>query len=106
MTLQNFYLSGAGIAVNGHGIFEFGKSDLLKFKGKSLPIGWLEINFQGGNTLIDRLTKINLIPKAQSLGIKMMLSMLTVPGGLDDELKARLEVTKDGHILANGQRIR
>jgi hypothetical protein len=32
--------------------------------------------------------------------------MFTVPGDLDEELKALLELTEDGHLLANGQRIR
>ena len=106
LTLEKFYLSGAGATVNSSGTFEFDNSDLVTFRGLPRPIGQLEIKLQGGDTLLDRLIEINLIPKAQAIGIQMMLSMFTVPGDLDEELKALLELTEDGHLLANGQRIR
>ena len=106
LTLEKFYLSGASATVNSSGTFEFDSSDLLTSRGLLSPIGQLEIKVQGGDTLLDRLIEINLIPKAQAIGIQMMLSIFAVPGDLDDELKALLEFTEDGHILANGQRIR
>lgn len=106
LTLEKFYLSGASATVNSSGTFEFDSSDLLTSRGLLSPIGQLEIKVQGGDTLLDRLIEINLIPKAQAVGIQMMLSIFAVPGDLDDELKALLEFTEDGHILANGQRIR
>jgi len=106
LTLEKFYLSGAGATVNSSGTFEFDNSDLVTFRGLPRPIGQLEIKLQGGDTLLDRLIEINLIPKAQAIGIQMMLSMFSVPGDLDEELKALLELTEDGHLLANGQRIR
>ena len=105
LTVEKFYLSGTGAAVNSSGTFEFDNSDLVTFRGLPRPIGQLEIKLQGGDTLLDRLIEINLIPKAQAIGIQMMLSMFSVPGDLD-ELKALLELTEDGHLLANGQRIR
>ena len=106
LTLEKFYLSGAGATVTSSGTFEFDNSDLVTFRGLPRPIGQLEIKLQGGDTLLDRLIEINLIPKAQAIGIQMMLSMFSVPGDLDEELKALLELTEDGHLLANGQRVR
>ena len=70
------------------------------------PIGHLEVELDGGYALLDRLVEMGLIPKTQSLGVRMMLSMFTVPGTNDDKVITLLEITPDGYVLANGQRIR
>jgi len=40
------------------------------------------------------------------MAMRMMLSMFTVPAEGNDILKMLLEVTQEGRILSNGQRIR
>jgi hypothetical protein len=55
---------------------------------------------------MDRLIEMGLIQKSEAMGLRMMLSMLTVPGPAEDALKTLIEVTKEGHIIANGQRLR
>ena len=40
------------------------------------------------------------------MGARMMMGLFTVAGPGEDELNSRLEVTGEGHVLANGQRLR
>ena len=69
-------------------------------------MGRFETELKGGNRLLDRLIDIGLLPKSEAMAMRMMLSMFTVPGEGNDILKMLLEVTQEGRILSNGQRIR
>jgi hypothetical protein len=40
------------------------------------------------------------------MGARMMMGVFTVAGPSEDELNSRLEVNEDGHVFANGQRLR
>jgi hypothetical protein len=106
LALERFHLSGAGTKVTGVGAFRFDNSDLLTVQGIPRPEGQLDIEIDGVYGLMDRLIEIGLIQKSEAVGVRMMLSMLTVPGSANDVLKTRLEVTKEGHFIVNGQRLR
>ena len=104
--LEKLHISGIGTAVSALGSFKFDNADLITFRGMPRPIGHLEVELDGGYALLDRLVEMGLIPKTQSMGVRMMLSMFTVPGTKDDKVITLLEITPDGYVLANGQRIR
>ena len=106
VALQQFNLSAAGAKVTSVGQFQFDNSDLFTVEGIPRPEGQLEIEINGAYDLMDRLIEIGLIQKSEAMGLRMMLSMLTVPGPAKDALKTLIEVTKEGHIIANGQRLR
>ena len=40
------------------------------------------------------------------MGARMMMSMFAVPGQGEDELTSKIEVTGDGQVKANGQRLK
>ena len=70
------------------------------------PRGRFETELKGGNRLLDRFTEIGLIQKSDAMAMRMMLSVFTIPGEGNDILKMLLEVTEEGRVLSNGQRIR
>ncbi len=76
------------------------RPDLLK------PVGAIDLRLVGGNTLIDQLTAAGLVPAQLAMGARLMMGMFAVPGDGDDTLMTKLEFTRSGAILANGQRIR
>lgn len=104
--IGQLHLAGAGAALEGAGRFEFDNSDFETFEGLPRPMGRFETELKGGNRLLDRLIDIGLLPKSEAMAMRMMLSMFTVPGEGNDILKMLLEVTQEGRILSNGQRIR
>ena len=106
VALQQFNLTAAGAKVTSVGHFQFDNSDFFTIEGIPRPEGQLEIEIDGAYGLMDRLVEIGLIQKSDAMGLRMMLSMLTAPGPADDALKTLIEVTKEGHIIANGQRLR
>ena len=67
-------------------------------------VGAVDLQLNGVNGLIDSLVAMGLMPQEQVMGARMMLGMFATSVG-DDQLTSRLEVTADGQILANGQRL-
>ncbi|VAW03775.1 hypothetical protein MNBD_ALPHA07-1000 [hydrothermal vent metagenome] len=76
------------------------------YDGIPRPDGSLEFRLQGGNALLDQLAAANLLPAEQAVGIRMILSLLCQPGKGEDNLTSRIEMTPEGHIIANGQRLK
>ncbi|MDG2406780.1 MAG: DUF2125 domain-containing protein, partial [Paracoccaceae bacterium] len=106
LSMNRIELSGAGTSLSADGGFIFDNNDLETFSGFPHPLGKIEAKLIGGHSLLDHLSKVGLLPKSEAMGLSMMLSMFTVPGDGDDVLDTTLEVTEQGQVLANGQRIR
>jgi len=106
LTVKNFLISAAGASVTGTGDFAFNNDDLISFDGLPAPSGTADIQISGANGLIDKLIQMGLIADSDAMGARMMMGMLAVPGDGDDTLKSKLEITEDGQILANGQRLK
>lgn len=105
LTLTDLTVQAAGAKLTGEGAFEFDNSDLETFDGMPAPTGTLNLMLTGSNALIDKLIAMGLLAQEDAMGARMMMSMFTVPSG-DDELSSTIEVNDQGHVLANGQRIR
>jgi len=60
----------------------------------------------GGNTLLDTLVDMGLVPSEQAMGARMMLGVVARPGDGEDTLVSEIEVNEEGQIFANGQRIK
>ena len=106
LTLKDLQLRFAGASVTGKGDFVFDNSDMQSFDGLPRPEGALDLNITGLNGLLDKLVQMGLVPEEQVMGARMMLSMFSVPGDGEDTLNSRIEVNEQGHVLANGQRLK
>ena len=68
-----------------------------------VPDGTVNVSLKGGQGLLSKLTEMGLIPAQQAMPIRAMTAMFFKPGGDgDDHLISTIEMTKDGHIKANG----
>ncbi|HCP81759.1 MAG TPA: DUF2125 domain-containing protein [Octadecabacter sp.] len=96
---------GAGAEITGNGAFTFDNSDLETFEGLPRPEGRVDFAINGVNGLVDKLIQMGLIPEEEAMMPRMMLGMFATPVG-DDMLTSTIEVNGEGHLLANGQRLR
>ncbi|MFU1478955.1 DUF2125 domain-containing protein [Roseovarius sp. C7] len=106
LSLDDFRLSVAGAEMTGEGAVEFDHSDTTSYDGMPKPVGDVTMSLKGGNSLLDALVEIGLIPQDQALGMRMMMGMFAVAGDGPDDLRSRIEFTDEGQVLANGQRIK
>ena len=105
LDIDELELTAAGTSLTGAGGFVFDNSDLMTWGGLPAPEGVIDLTLSGANTLIDNLVAMGLIPEDQAMGTRMMLGMFAKPGDGPDTLTSKIEVTKDGHIFANGQQL-
>ncbi|MEX0369015.1 MAG: DUF2125 domain-containing protein [Tateyamaria sp.] len=106
LTLNKLELDAVGARLTGSGDFVFDNSDLTTFDGMPRPEGAVDLKLVGGNGLIDKLVGMGLLPEDQAMGARMMMGLFAVPGEGEDTLNSKIEVNDQGHVLANGQRIR
>ena len=106
VTLKELLVSAVGGEITGEGGFAFDNSDLESFDGMPRPEGAISFNISGANGLLDSLVKMGLIPEDDVMGMRMMMAMFTVPGDEPDTMSTKLEVNPEGHVLANGQRLK
>ncbi|MFL4469622.1 DUF2125 domain-containing protein [Tateyamaria armeniaca] len=106
LTLNSLELDAAGARLTGKGDFSFDNSDMVTFDGMPRPEGGIDLKLVGGNGLLDKLVGMGLVPEDQAMGARMMMGLFAVPGESPDTLNSRIEVNEQGHVLANGQRIR
>jgi hypothetical protein len=93
----------AGAELTGNGALTFDNTDLVTYGGMPAPTGKIDLKLVGGNTLMDKLVAMGLLPEDQAMGFRMMLSMFANATG-EDELTSTLEF-KDGGFFANGQQL-
>ena len=106
LTLNTLNIDAAGAKLTGSGDFVFDNTDLTTFDGLPRPEGGIDLQLVGGNGLLDKLVNMGLLPEDQAIGARMMMGLFAVPGEGADTLNSRIEVNDQGHVLANGQRIR
>lgn len=95
-----------GASLTGDGGFTFDNSDTTTFDGMPKPTGSIALNLQGANALMDNLVKLGFVSEEQVSGARMMLGLFARPGAGSDELVSEIQITEDGQVLANGQRLR
>lgn len=106
LTLNSLILDAAGARMTGSGAATFDGDGPAMVPGLGNPVGSIDLTLDGGNALVDKLVAMGLLPQEQAMGARMMMGLFAVPGDGPDSLKSKMEMTKDGQILANGQRIR
>lgn len=105
LDLNELQLKAAGAELTGTGSFTFDNSDMQTIPGMPRPTGKADLRLVGGNGLMDNLVAMGLVPQDQVMGLRMMLALFARPGEGPDTLTSTIEMTQDGQILANGQRI-
>jgi hypothetical protein len=106
LTLNRLLIDAIGARVTGEGAFTFDNTDLVTFDGMPRPEGALNVTVDGANAVIDKLIQMGLLQEQDAMGARMMMSMFAVPAGGEDQLKSTIEINEQGHVLANGQRIK
>ncbi|UWQ45478.1 DUF2125 domain-containing protein [Leisingera aquaemixtae] len=106
LTVNQLQVSAAGAELTGTGDFTFNNEDLTSFDGVPAPAGEANLKLTGANALIDKLIQMGLITEGDAMGARMMMGMLAVPGEAEDTLTSKIEISEDGQIHANGQRIK
>lgn len=106
LDIKGLELSVAGASLTGKGGFTFDNSDLTTYEGMPKPVGKLSLLLKGGNTLLDTLVNMGLLPEEQATGVRMMSGMFARPGDGNDTLVSEIELTESGQVLANGQRLK
>lgn len=106
LTLSDLVIDAVGGKITGSGEFTFDNSDMETFGGFPRPMGEVNLDISGANGLIDKLIAMGLMQEQDAMGARMMLGMFTVPGAEPDTASSKIEVNDQGHVLANGQRIK
>ncbi|WP_127113642.1 DUF2125 domain-containing protein [Shimia sediminis] len=103
LTLDSFVLRAAGAEVSGTGAVSFDNS-----AAPPLPIGTARFDIKGANTLIDTLVSMGLLSDKDASGARMGLAMMTKPAedGSADRLRSEVEMTAEGHVYVNGNRMK
>ncbi len=101
LNINQLLLSLAGAELTGEGALTLDNSSMMP-----IPAGVVNLKLVGGNTLLDKLVGMGLLPEQQAMGFRMMTGMFARPGEGQDTLVSTIEMKEDGSILANGQRIR
>lgn len=106
MTVNQLEISAVGARLQGSGDLEFDNSAMPA--GPPIPFGTVDLSLSGANGLIDTLIAMGLVQEADAMGARMMMGMVAVPdpSGAEDALVSKIEMTRDGQILANGQRLK
>ena len=105
LDIRTILIDMVGATLSGSGAFSFDSSDTVTFDGMPRPEGALDLRLEGANVLLDTLVNMGILPQEQAMGARMMMGIFAVPDGAD-ALTSKIEVNADGHVLANGQRLR
>ncbi len=103
ISVRDLLVKAIGAQLTGQGDFTIDNTQ--SFNGMPKPTGAIDLTLDGANALIDNLIKMGIVSDQDAMGARMMMGMLAVPGDGPDQLKSRLEINEQGHVLANGQRI-
>ncbi|MBT3141919.1 DUF2125 domain-containing protein [Phaeobacter gallaeciensis] len=106
LTINQLLVSMVGAKLAGTGAFEFDNTNTAAFDGMPAPSGSADLELSGANGLIDKLIAMGMMSDSDAMGARMMMGMLAVPGDAPDTLKSTIEINKQGHIIANGQRLK
>ncbi len=104
LALDGLDIRAAGVAVTGEGAFSFDYADMDTLEGLPRPVGTGTISATGVNAMMDSLGKLGWFSSEELMGFRMGLAMVANPSG-EDALTTTLEMTADGQMIVNGQRM-
>ncbi|WP_428512396.1 DUF2125 domain-containing protein [Roseovarius sp.] len=93
--------------VTGSGVFRFDHMDYETLDGFPATEGRAVFDVTGAQALLDRLVSAKVLTTEDAMSARMMLGMFTRPvEGQDETARSEVEITADGQVLVNGQRMR
>jgi hypothetical protein len=104
VNLDELLVSFGGAELTGDGSAAFDFENPVMLDGVPLPVGAVNLKLTGAFSLIDKIAGLGLLPPEVSLGARGIIGAFATPTG-DDAFESKLEVTEDGAIMANGQRV-
>ena len=105
LSIDTLRVSVAGAQINGGGAFTFDNSDTQTVAPLTRPEGSALVEIIGLNGLLDNLVAMGLVPQDQIMGPRMMMGMFARATG-DDQMEIEVEVTPNGQVNVNGNRVR
>ena len=103
LSLDDLLLRAVGVEVTAKGAVENKETNPLAMPKLA---GGFDISAKGVQGLMATLGQMGMLPAEQAGMVNMMLGMFAVPGAEPDSFTSRIQITEDGGILANGQRVR
>ena len=104
LTINALDLALAGVSATGTGAITFAGTDMSSFEGLR-PDGSARVEITGANTLLDTLVTAGFLPESQAGMTRMMMGMFTRVTG-EDQVTSEVEVSEDGQVRVNGERVR
>lgn len=105
LEIRELVLRAAGAELTGVGDFTLDPTDLDTFDGFPRPEGRLDLSLTGGNTLIDTLVAMGMLPADQANAARMVLALFARPGEGPDQLRSTIELREGGAVYANDMRL-
>jgi hypothetical protein len=105
LALNKLLVAAVGASVSGNGEITINPDGPPMIPGVGAPVGSVEVAVSGANALLDKLIEMGIVPEDDAMGARMMMGLFGVAGAEPDTLTSTIEITEDGQILANGQRI-
>ncbi|WP_165929217.1 DUF2125 domain-containing protein [Shimia isoporae] len=105
LKIDTLLLEALGTIASATGAITFDHSDYETMEGMPLPEGDITVDIQGVQALLDALVETELLPTDQAAGVRLLLGGFSKSIG-EDHLTSTIEMTAEGHILANGQRLK
>ena len=105
VSLDRLKIMAAGALFTGTGAFTFDNDDKQSFAPMPRPEGEASFEITGLNALLDNLVAMGLVPEQDIMGPRMMMGMFARSTG-DDQMAIDVEVTSNGQVNVNGNRVR
>lgn len=105
LDIRQLKLTAAGADLNGSGTFTFDNDAPSPFGPGPKPQGKARLRVDGVNALLQNLTRMGVLPQQQAMMAQMTLGLFARPVEGEDAVTATFEITPDGAVMANGQRL-
>jgi hypothetical protein len=106
ITINDLSLSAAGAQVQAQGDLAIDRARPGPVPGMPGVIGRLAIAASGTDALLNGLAAAGLLQPSDTMGLRMMMGMLSRPGSAPDTLTSEIELTPEGSVIANGMQLR
>ncbi len=101
--IENAKINAFNLKIAGAELETTGSINVDNAQFPPAPDGTVSISLNGAMGLLVKLTELGFVPAPNAAMIQGMSGMFFKPGGGgDDHLVSVIEMTKDGHVLANG----